>query len=342
MRRSCRRLEINKKKILVTGGAGFIGSHLVEGLLKLGARVTVLDNFDDFYPGKETNIEGPLGSERFHLVRGSILDLDLLASLVKGSDAVVHLAAQAGIRYCNEKPLKANEVNATGTLNVIVACRSQGVNKIVYASSSSVFGDPVRVPIDESHPTNPNNPYGASKLAGEKYCMSFAKAFEMDISCLRYFSVYGPRGRPDQVLYSFAEKVSRGESPVIYGDGSYSRDFTFVSDVVSATILSLYSDSVGGRVLNIGYGKDCKIIDIAKRIASHYGDRVEPRFEKPYNGDFSRTLCDNELAKRTLGWRPQVGFEDGLQQFLHWFDERRSASAAPDGVRPFTVKSSRL
>jgi len=316
-------LEVNKKRILVTGGAGFIGSHLAEGLLKLGARVTVLDNFDDFYSGKETNIEGLLRSDRFRLVRGSILDLDLLTTLIRDSDAVVHLAAQAGIRYCNERPFKANEVNATGTMNVVASCHTLGVKKLVYASSSSVFGDPVKTPMDENHPTNPNNPYGASKLAGEKYCTSFARAFGMDITCLRYFSVYGPRGRPDQVLYSFAMKASKGEAPTVYGDGSYSRDFTYVSDVVSATILALYRDSEGGSVLNIGFGKDYKMIDVARKIIGHYGGEYEPRFATQYEGDFPRTLCDNGLARMRLGWRPAVPFDEGLSLFLDWFDERR-------------------
>lgn len=326
-------MEINRKKILVTGGAGFIGSYLSEGLLKLGARVTVLDNFDDFYPGKEANIEGMLGNDRFTLVRGTILDVDLLQRLVKDTDAVVHLAGQAGIRYCNEHPFKANQVNATGTLNVVEVCRKLKTKKIVYASSSSVFGDPVKVPMDELHPTDPNNGYGASKLAGEKYCMSYAKAYGMDIICLRYFSVYGPRGRPDQVLYSFAKKASAGESPVIYGDGSYSRDFTYVSDVVSATMLSLYTDSTGGRVLNIGYGRDYKMSDVAKKIIAHYGGDFEPKFVEQYEGDFSKTLCDNEQAKRTLGWRPDVDFDDGLARFLQWFDETRPGVEGREGPR---------
>jgi UDP-glucose 4-epimerase len=316
-------MEINRKKILVTGGAGFIGSHLSEGLLKLGARVTVLDDFDDFYQGKELNVSNLLGNERFKLVRGSILDTELLRGLIKGSDAVVHLAAQAGIRYCNERPLKANEVNVTGTLNVLVACKRENVKKLVYSSSSSIFGDPVRTPMDENHPTNPNNPYGASKLAGEKYCTSFANAYGMDVTCLRYFSVYGPRGRPDQVLYAFAEKAARNEGPVIYGDGSYSRDFTYVSDVASATILALYSDSDGGRVLNIGFGKDYKVIDVARKVVAHYGGNQQIRFVKPYQGDFSRTLCDNDLARRILGWRPTVQFDEGLALFLDWFDANR-------------------
>ena len=326
-------MEINRKKILVTGGSGFIGSHLSEGLLKQGARVTILDNFDDFYPGKEKNIEGLLGNERIRLVRGSVLDLDLLSSLIKDSDAVVHLAAQAGIRYCNEKPFKANEVNATGTMNVVASCHRLGVKKLVYASSSSVFGDPVKTPMDENHPTNPNNPYGASKLAGEKYCTSFAKAYGMDVTCLRYFSVYGPRGRPDQVLYSFAKKAANGEPPTVYGDGSYSRDFTYVSDVVAATILALYRDSEGGSVLNIGYGKDYKMIDVARKIITHYGADFEPKFVPQYEGDFSRTLCDNRLARRRLGWTPAVSFDDGLSSFLDWYDARRVPLVKDEGAR---------
>jgi UDP-glucose 4-epimerase len=327
-------LEINQSKVLVTGGAGFIGSHLSETLLRLGARVTVLDNFDDFYPGKEANVEGLLRDKRFTLVRGSILDPDQLLSVTKGVDAVVHLAGQAGVRYCNERPLKANQVNATGTMNVLVACRQRGIKKLVYASSSSVYGDPVKTPMSEDHPTEPTNPYGASKLAGEKYCTSFARAYGMDVTCLRYFSVYGPRGRPDQILYSFAQKVARGERPVIYGDGSYSRDFTYISDIVSATFLALLRDLDQERVLNIGYGKDFKVLDVARRIIDHYGGHVEPIFRDGYGGDFRRTLCNNELARNVLGWRPTVKFDEGLSHFLDWFDLNRAYYSTETDQRP--------
>lgn len=326
-------MEINGQKVLVTGGAGFIGSTLSEALLRLGARLTVLDNFDDFYPGKERNVEGLLRNEKFKLIRGSILDQELLLSVTKGADVVVHLAAQAGIRYCNEKPSKANEVNATGTMNVLIASRQQQVKKVVYASSSSVYGDPVRTPTREDHPTNPSSPYGASKLAGEKYCTAFAKAFGMDIACLRYFSVYGPRGRPDQILYSFAQRVVNGESPVIYGDGTYSRDFTYVSDVVSATLMAILQEESRGQVLNIGYGKDFKVIDVARRIIDHFDLEVQPVFRETYGGDFSRTLCDNSRARQVLKWAPGVKFEDGLSRFLDWFGEHHNAS------KPRTVET---
>jgi UDP-glucose 4-epimerase len=321
-------MEINDQKVLVTGGAGFIGSTLSEALLRLGAEVTVLDNFDDFYSGKEQNVEGLLPNEKFKLIRGSILDQDLLLSATKGVDVVVHLAGQAGIRYCNERPSKANEVNATGTMNVLVAARKQQVKKVVYASSSSVYGDPVKIPIREDHPTDPSSPYGASKLAGEKYCTSFVKAYGMDVTCLRFFSVYGPRGRPDQILYSFAQKLARGEPPVIYGDGSYSRDFTYVSDVVSAILMTVLHDESRGQVLNIGYGKDFKVIDVAKRMIEHFDVSIQPVYKEAYGGDFSRTLCDNSRARQILKWTPKVKFEDGLTLFLDWFDQHRSSSTA--------------
>jgi UDP-glucose 4-epimerase len=188
--------------------------------------------------------------------------------------------------------------------------------------------------MSEDHPTEPTNPYGASKLAGEKYCTSFAKAYGMDITCLRYFSVYGPRGRPDQILYSFAQKVARGEPPVIYGDGSYSRDFTYISDIVSATFLALLRDLDQERVLNIGYGKDFKVLDVARRIIDHYDGHVEPIFRDGYGGDFRRTLCNNELARNVLGWRPSVKFDEGLSYFLDWFDLNRVSHSTETAQMP--------
>ncbi|MEM3026881.1 MAG: NAD-dependent epimerase/dehydratase family protein [Thermoproteota archaeon] len=310
------------KKVLVTGGAGFIGSHLVDILIEKGCEVVVLDNFDDFYSGKERNIVRHIGNEKFHLIRGDILNYDLLFHVMKGVEVVFHEAAQAGIRYCNLNPVKAHRVNVEGTLNVLLASREQKVKRIVYASSSSIFGKTSSMPINEEYPTNPSSPYGATKLAGEKYCLSFHDVYGIDVVCLRYFSVYGPRGRPDQVIYSMAYRMLTGKRPVVYGSGEQRRDFTYVSDVAEATLLAAETEGIAGEVFNIGFGKDFSINELLKILFNTMSvDGVEPEYLESYKGDFERTLADNSKAQRTLGWRPKVNLEEGVRRFVEWLDE---------------------
>jgi len=307
------------KRVLVTGGAGFIGSHLVDRLIEKGCEVVVLDNFDDFYSGKERNLAGHVGDEKFHLVRGDILNYELLSHVMKGVEVVFHEAAQAGIRYCNLNPGKAHRVNVEGTLNVLLASRDRKVKRVVYASSSSIFGKTSIVPIGEECPTNPSSPYGATKLAGEKYCLSFHEVYGIDVVCLRYFSVYGPRGRPDQVVYSMAYRMLTGGRPVIYGSGKQRRDFTYVSDVVEATLLAAETEGIGGEVFNIGFGKDFSINELLGTLFNITGlDGVEPEYLESYRGDFERTLADNSKAQRILGWKPKVSLEEGVRRFVEW------------------------
>lgn len=314
---------ITDRKVLVTGGAGFIGSHIVDRLLRGENEVIVMDNFDAFYQGKEKNIEGHLKNENFRMVRGDILDYDLLVRTMKGVEIVFHEAAQAGIRYCNSNPVKAHKINVEGTLNVLMAARETNVKRVVYASSSSIFGNPSRLPIDEACPTNPTSPYGATKLAGEHYCLTFHVVYGLNVVCLRYFSVYGPRGRPDQAIYSLASRMMRGESPTIYGDGSQRRDFTHVSDVVSATILAALTESIEGEVFNIGFGRDISIRELFNMLAENLLDKADdmvPRYVERYGGDFERTLADNSKARKKLGWKPEVGLETGLKGFTRWLE----------------------
>jgi nucleoside-diphosphate-sugar epimerase len=307
----------------VTGGAGFIGSHLTERLLDMGAAVTVYDNFDDFYPGKEDNLTGSLGSQGLKVVRGSILDTESMRKAMADARVVFHLAAQAGVRYGLAHPKKAHEVNVSGTLNVLNLAREFKVQKLIYASSSSVYGNPTKVPISEEHPLNPTNIYGASKLAGEKYCLAYHSSFGLPVTCLRYFSVYGPRGRPDQVLYEMASRIAAGNAPEIFGDGTQSRDFTFVSDIVEGTVLaSLMADSVG-EVFNLGYGAEFSMNEAAARISEYFRSKLPPVYRPAYGGDFPRTLCDNRKARTKLGWTPQVSFSNGLIEFLDWFTKRK-------------------
>lgn len=308
----------------MTGGAGFIGSHLADSLTRLGCGVTVFDNFDDFYGGKEHNIAHLTGLPKFRLERGTILDEKSLRRAMSGKSIVFHLAGQAGIRYCLANPVKAHEVNVTGTLNVLTSARHLGVQKLVFASSSSLYGVPIKVPISETHPLNPMNIYGASKLAAEKYCISFSEGYGLPVTCLRYFSVYGPRGRPDQVLYAVAQRAAAGKPAEIYGSGNQTRDFTYVSDIVSGTIIAAMRDDSIGEVFNLGYGSQFTIRDATARINRYFRNEVPPIHRTAYQGDFPRTLCDNSKARERLGWSPQVNFAEGLEAFLDWFSKERS------------------
>jgi len=188
-------------------------------------------------------------------VNGNILDLDALDSSMEGADVVFHLAGQAGIGFSIEHPREVNDTNVNGTLNVLLLAKKHGVKRVVNASSSSIFGEPVYLPIDEKHPTNPSSPYGVSKLAAEQYARAFSKVYGTYVVSLRYFSVYGPRGRPDQVIHRFTKSLAEGRAPVIQGDGSHSRDFTYVTDIVSATILAAESEGLGGRSSTSGSGQ---------------------------------------------------------------------------------------
>ncbi len=316
-------MNLEGKTVLVTGGAGFIGSHIVDRLIDLGANVKALDSFDDFYDGKESNIKQNLARSNFSLIRGSILDEGELRASLKGVDAVIHMAGQAGIRYCNTFPEKAHLINVVGTYNLLQAMRKLGPKRLIYASSSSIFGPLVTERIDENHPTNPTSPYGATKLAGEKYCMGFGHVYEMEVTALRFFSVYGPRGRPDQIVAATYDRIQKGSPPIIYGDGRQVRDFTFISDAVDATVLAVQQDDAIGRILNIGYGEAIEINDLIRRIVGRLNGshNLQVQNEPSYLGDFLATFVDNSLAKKILGWKPKVGIDQGLQNYFAWKTE---------------------
>ncbi len=317
--------SLKGKAVLVTGGAGFIGSHLVDRLLALGTRVTVYDNFDDFYRGKEENIRQHVKNKNFMLVEGNILDRERLGKAMTGVELVLHEAAQAGIRYCSEHPQKAHDVNATGTFGVLAVAKEAQIPRIVFSSSSSIFGLPKYTPIDEEHPTHPDSVYGASKLAAENYCAAFSKTYGMDIVALRYFSVYGPRGRPDQVIFKFTESLARGMSPTIYGDGNQTRDFTYVDDVVDATISATLSPHAGGETFNIGYGSETSINELFTILAEKMRKKsIKPRYKPGYGGEFPRTIAQNAKARKLLGWKPRISLREGIDKFLKWYEHKVS------------------
>jgi len=320
-------LNLEGSRAFVTGGAGFIGSHLTERLLGMGAHVTVFDRFDSFYEGKESNLGTASKSPRFRLIDGDVLDRDGLDSAMKGVDVVFHEAGQAGVGFSIENPRATNEVNVDGTLNVLWSARKSGVKRLVNASSSSIFGRPDYLPIDEAHPAHPTSPYGVSKLAAEQYAAVFHKIYGTHVVSLRYFSVYGPRGRPDQVIHRFTDSIARDSPPQISGDGSHTRDFTHVSDVVAATVSAAEAEDVGGEVFNIGFGERTSILALAEKLIALMGrnGKVRPQFVEESKGDFPDTQADNRKAQKLLGWKPKVSLDEGLKDYVERYNESREA-----------------
>ncbi len=310
------------QRIFITGGAGFIGSHLADRLLEQGYQVVVYDNFSDFYSPSEkrANVSKRLKNPRYHLVEGDILDYELLTSAMKGADVVVHQAAQPGVRFSIKNPEKTHEVNVTGTLMVLKAAEKNEVKKVVFASSSSVYGVPKYLPLDEEHPTNPTSPYAASKLAAEKYCQVFQTIHGLNIVVLRYFSVYGPRMRPDLSLRSFVERVLSGQPPIIYGDGNQSRDWTYIDDAISATVAAIEREEAVGEVFNIGCGNRTTVNQAAHMIISLLGKEgeISPIHEPAYKGDFPHTQANIAKARKILGYMPSVSLEEGVKRLIEW------------------------
>jgi len=317
-------MKLHGLKILITGGAGFIGSHLTDMLLKMGNEVRILDNFDSFYDPEEKkrNISHNLKNNNFKLIQGDLLNYSVLKNAMHGADLVIHAAAQAGVRYCIQKPEKAHRTNVTGTLYVLKAAKEMGVNKVVYASSSSVYGIPKYLPFDEEHPTNPTSPYAASKLAAEKYCKVFHEVYELNVVILRYFSVYGPRMRPDLAIREFTDRILAGEQPLmIYGNGNQSRDWTYISDVAKTTLLAAENEEVAGEVFNIGYGRRTTVNELLKLIIKTLGKEGEITIghREGYRGDFPHTHADISKARKLLGYKPRIRLKRGLSEFLDWY-----------------------
>ena len=309
--------------VLVTGGAGFIGSHVVEALLGRGDYVVCVDNFDPYYDAslKRANTAPFLERDNFRLVEGDVRDAELLGGILRkhGIEYVIHEAAQPGVRASVEDPLKATEVNVTGTLSVLTSCLGSGVKKVVNASSSSVYGEVDYLPFDEDHPRRPLSPYGASKLAAEHYCEVFSRLHGLRTVSLRYFTVYGPRMRPDLAIWIFTERALRDQDIVIYGDGTRTRSFTYVEDAVRATLAALEK---GEGFYNIGEGSRVSIRELAEKIISLTGSGSRLVFTEAVKGDAVHTQADIRKARKELGWSPKVGLDQGLRVFVDWMKSR--------------------
>ncbi len=309
---------MTKGTYLITGGAGFIGSHIAERLVREGGHVRVLDNFSS---GHEANLESFRSS--IELIRGDIRDVGLVNEATKGVDVVFHEAALGSVPRSVADPLTTHEVNITGTLNVLLAARDAGVRRVVYASSSSVYGETPVLPKREEMTPQPLSPYALSKLAGEHYASVFKHVYGFDIVSLRYFNIFGPRQDPESqyaaVIPRFITALLEGKPPVVYGDGLQSRDFTYVENVVNANLLAAEADGAGGRAFNVACGGRYTLLDLLARLKEILGSNIEPIHEAARAGDVRDSQASIEAAERGLGYEVSVSFEEGLRRTVEWY-----------------------
>lgn len=302
-------------RCLVTGGAGFIGSHLVEALVAAGHQVTV---FDDCSSGRESNLLAIRDSIR--LIRGSVTDRPAVEEAVRGAKWVFHLAALPSVQRSVENPWLTNEVCATGTLNVLEASRRQGVRRLVYAASSSAYGDTPGAIRDEEDALAPLSPYAVAKLAGEHYCRSFTKVYGLETVRLRFFNIFGPRQRADSpysgVIALFIAAMLIGQRPKVHGDGLQSRDFTYVANAVQALVKAAEAPAASGNVYNIGNGGTTSVLDLIGQLNRLLDSRLAPEFGSARSGDVRHSQANIERTRRDLGYCPNVSFEEGLRLTL--------------------------
>jgi UDP-glucose 4-epimerase len=308
-------------KYIITGGAGFIGSHIVEKLSKQNHDLVVLDNL---FSGKMENIKPFLHRENISFVHGSITDLELLKKTFENADGIFHEAAIASVPRSIANPVASNEANVSGTLNVLVAARDRNVRKVVFASSSSVYGNTPTLPKREDMPPNPLSPYAVSKFSGEQYLKVFSEVYGLKTLSLRYFNVFGPRQDPNSqyaaVIPKFITKILNHQSPTIYGDGGQTRDFSYVKDVVQANIRAMESDSQG--VFNVAYGSRINLIDLASLIMEITGISVPLKFEPPRTGDVRDSLADITQAQEAFGYAPEYTVKTGLMETIQWYQNQ--------------------
>lgn len=313
-------------KILVTGGAGFIGSSLTEALLGKGEEVVVIDEFNDFYDPrlKRENVKPFEAFPGFRLYEADIRDTGKVLEIFKAErpEAVVHLAARAGVRPSIQQPVLYEMVNGLGTLNMLEASRSTGVKNFVFASSSSVYGINSKTPFSEEDPiTCPISPYATTKRAGELMCFTYSHLYGLPSTCLRFFTVYGEKGRPDMAVAKFTRLIWEGKEIQVYGDGTARRDFTYVGDIVTGLVNSVYKPS-RYEIINLGGSNTVEVNRLIAIIEENLGKKADVRYQDPMPGDVPITYADVSKAKRLLGFNPTVAIDEGVRRYVRWFLER--------------------
>jgi nucleoside-diphosphate-sugar epimerase len=312
-----------KPHYLVTGGAGFIGSHITEALVKRGDRVRVLDSL---ITGKRENLRHL--ADKIDFIEGDIRDAAETRSAMEGVRIVFHEAAIPSVPRSVADPQLNHDANSNGTFNVLMAAREAGVRRLVYAASSSAYGETEVLPKREDMPPSPLSPYAAAKLFGEYYCQVFTRVYGLETVCLRYFNVFGPRQDPTSpysgVISKFVTALLKGETPVIFGDGEQSRDFTYVANVVDANLRAAEAPEASGQVMNMGIGQRITLNQLLAELQTILGTNLAPRYEEPRTGDVRHSLADISRAEQLLGYRPIVGLAEGLQHTVAWYRENQS------------------
>ena len=316
--------------VLVTGGAGFIGTHLVDALLREGRDVVVLDDFDDFYDPavKRKNVEPFLVKPAFTLVEGDIRDENLVESLFASHaiGVVVHLAARAGVRPSIQQPVLYSDVNLNGTVVLLEACRRHNIGKFIFGSSSSVYGNNSKVPFSETDDVGmPVSPYAATKRAGELLCATYHGLYGLNVFCLRFFTVYGPQQRPEMAIHKFTRFIDRGLPLPRFGDGTTSRDYTFVTDIVSGVKRAIERVQ-GYEIINLGGSRTTTLNELIQKLEERLGKKaiVEPAADQP--GDVVATWADVSKAQRLLGYDPRIAIDSGLSRFVQWYRQQEQST----------------
>ncbi len=319
------------KNILITGGAGFIGSHLVDHLLAEGGwRITVVDDFNDFYDPaiKRENLSARLANTNFKVVEGDIRNQETLSQVFSDAnfDCLVHLAARAGVRPSLKEPRLYVETNVNGTVNLLELARAHGVKQFVFGSSSSVYGSNAKVPFSEDDPIfNPISPYAATKAAGELLCHSYAHLYDMRIVCLRFFTVYGARQRPDLAIHKFAKLISAGRPIPVFGDGTTRRDYTYIDDIIAGVRAAMDYHQSKYEVINLGESRTVELRELIGLLEQALGRQAEIDRQPLQPGDVPQTFADIGKARRLLGYDPQTQIEKGIEKFVEWFKESSSS-----------------
>jgi len=310
--------------VLVTGGAGFIGSNLTEALLQRGHIVRVLD---DFSTGKKENLIFGKGYPSLEIVEGDIRDLGTCRKAIKGMEYVFHQGALPSVQRSVEDPETSNAVNVGGTLNILLAAREKGVKRVIYASSSSVYGDTPTLPKDEEMPSNPLSPYALQKYIGEQYCRLFYQLYGLETISLRYFNIFGPKQDPNSlysaVIPKFIDALVRDRPPVIFGDGEQSRDFTYIENVVQANLLAMSAAHLHGEAINVACGEKTSLNQLLNVLKKILRSNQSPIYEEPRKGDVRHSLADVRRAKEIINYEPKVGIEFRLKKTVEFFQKQQ-------------------